>query len=341
MSYVRWAEAHQAGRTRRITYTMGPEARLRDMVVQTLKKETTDKITLWANNNDDDIWSELFTHPLRQSQIKLVTVRDAHKIKNWQPLDDWLREMRTVKTIMEADKPLFSVPMARGQKVCVRGHSSKVNIKTYSNGREKITCAECDSAETILSKRGRLILCAPPRTEATKRDAITLICNISTASRKQAENLLFITNWRLDAAIEIVHKLNLINAPMTEEIILALGVTVDETKYEQALREGNRAKAATLASTIPYSEIINVLDRMEDWLAKTVRVVRAQQAGATTSEIAIAINCDWGYTIKLCEWAIRLDISMLNRYTIALANAYRESAKQNLGVLEVLALQWK
>lgn len=341
MSFLSWQQAHLAGRDRRITYAMGEEGRLRDFIIQTLKKDTLDKVTLWANKNDDEIWAELFTHPLRQSQTKLVTIRDAHKIKNWKPLDTWLREMRTVKTIMEADKPLFSVPMGRTQQYCVRGHQAAINIQTYRSGREKRTCSACDLAESILSKRGRLVLCAPPRTDASRRDAAQMIANLSGASTRQAEYLLEKTNWRVDAAIEVVDKLNLLSAPMTASIIEALGLTVDDTQYEHAMRDGNRKAAVTQASVVNEYEVARVLDRLELWLTQIARVSRLMHTGATTSDISIKLGADWGLTIKLCDWAAKYDTEQVNKATIALANAERDwYSGARTGVLEVLATQW-
>jgi hypothetical protein len=341
MSYPKWLESSAKGNDRRLTYAAGVEAKLREGVVRAIREEDAELVTVWAGTDDQEVWAELNTHPMRQSQTKIVTVRNAHRIKDWSLLDSWLRDMRTVKCVMESGVPEFSLPLARKQKFCPREHSGPVNVQSFKSGKVKRTCSVCDTAKDMLSKRGRLVVCQPPTTDAARKAFVTMLSQKHHASRVQVEQLLSHTGWRIDPALEVLQKLELLQAPLTMDLVQLLGVSVEDTRFEVALKSGDRGKAVSNAHLVHPSEVPNVLNRCEHWLSQIARVSRSLKAGQTTSEIANAIGADWGWAMKLSESAGRYDVAAVNRATMALANAERDWYRgARTGVLEVMGASW-
>lgn len=193
----------------------------------------------------------------------------------------------------------------------------------------------------MLSKRGRFVVCSAPSTETARKSVITMLAARYGASRVQLDQLLTFTGWRVDPALEILQKLELLQAPLTMDLARLLGVSMTDTRFETALKNGERSKAVSSAHLIHPNEVPSVFDRCEHWLAQIARVSRSIKAGQTTNEIANAIGTDWGLAIKLSEWAGRYDVSAVNRATFALANAERDWFKgAREGVLEVMAASW-
>lgn len=341
MSYPAWLQSHAKGNDKRLTFALGSEVKLRESVIAAMRGTDDETVTVWTEDNDTEVWAELNTHPMRQSQSKLVIVRNAHKIKDWTPLDTWLRDMRTVKCVMESELSEFSSPLARKLTTCPRGHAGPFRHQTFKSGRTKVTCPTCDETEEILGKRGRMVLCDPPATDAQKRAMVALVAENAGASRVKAEQLLQHTGWHVDPALEILEKLALLDAPLQMDLVQLLGITTEDTRYEQHLRNGERAKAVQTAHFVLDSEVPRVLNRCEEWLSLVARVSRAVKAGQTTAEIATATGIDWGYAIRLSEQAARFDVKAVNKATLALANAERDWYRgARVGVLEVMAAQW-
>lgn len=339
-SFPAWMASHAKGTTKRLTYALGAEAKLRERIIATVREEEeAELVTVWAEDNDPEVWAELNTHPMRQSKTKLVVVRNAHKVKNWAPLDAWLSDMRTVRCVMESEQSEFSLPLTRNN--CSRNHAGPVRSLTYKSGRVKKTCTVCDATEEILGKRGRMVLCDPPATDAARKATIQMLTDQCGSSRIKVEQLLQYTAWRVDPALEILEKLDLLGAPLQLDLVQLLGVPMEDTRYERHLRNGERAKAVTVAHLIGPDEIPRVLERCENWLSQIARVSRCVKAGQTTGEIANAVGIEWGLAIRLTEQASRFDVKSVNRATMALANAERDWFKgARTGVLEVLAASW-
>lgn len=341
MTYPAWLASHAKGNDKRLTYALGSEAKLRERIIAAMRGSADELVTVWAEDNGAEVWAELNTHPMRQSATKLVIVRNAHKVKDWSSLDAWLTDMRTVRCVMESEQSEFSLPLAPRQNNCFRSHAGPVRSHTYKSGRVKRTCTVCDATAEALGKRARMVLCEPPATDASRKATIQLLADQCGASRIKVEQLLQRTDWHVDPALEILEKLDLLNAPLDLELVGLLGVTVEDTRYERHLRNGERAKAVAVAHLVAESEVPNVLNRCENWLSQIARVSRCVKAGQTTAEIANAVGIEWGLAIRLSEQAARFDVKAVNRATMALANAERDWYKgARTGVLEVLAAQW-
>lgn len=341
-SFPAWLASHAKGTTKRLTVALGSEARLRERIIAAVQgEEESELVTVWAEDEDTAVWDELNTHPMRQSQSKLVVVRNAHKIKDWTALDAWLNDMRTVRCVMESDQSEFSAPLNQKQTICARGHAGPVRTLTYKSGRVKRTCTVCDETAEILGKRGRMVLCGPPATDASRKATIQMLADQCGASRIKVEQLLDYTGWRVDPALEILEKLDLLGAPLQQDLVQLLGVSTEDTRFERHLRNGERAKAITVAHTVSEGEVPHVLERCDTWLAQVARVSRCVKAGQTTGEIANAVGIEWGHAIRLTEQAARFDVKAVNRATMALANAERDWFKgARIGVLEILAASW-
>lgn len=86
-----------------MTWVCGPERVLVEEVVDhvrhTLSPADIDLVTLTAGEHKDrEIWAAVNQYPAETGAKRLTIVRDAERIKKWEPLEDWLANARLMPT---------------------------------------------------------------------------------------------------------------------------------------------------------------------------------------------------------------------------------------------------
>lgn len=89
---------------RRFTYLCGREGVLVeeavDAVRRTVGADQMNRVTLFAGQDSTgDIWSEMSQYALDSQMTRLVTVRDAQKLKGWDKFEPWLLGSRNAKSV--------------------------------------------------------------------------------------------------------------------------------------------------------------------------------------------------------------------------------------------------
>jgi hypothetical protein len=374
-TFLEFLELHHVGKDRRLNYAVGNEPRLRQAVIEVLVHGVEDlqRINMTATGaNDHQIWDELNQHPMITSRknpalelgekpsrlkpssvpvYKHVVVRDAHRIANWEPLDGWLREMRMVKVCFESEWEDFERPMYGKSKYCPRRHPcftpDAVLTEVRADGREIRHCKKCSDIRVLVVGRGRLVKCQIPRTEKQRDDAVLLLAKLAGTSKARAGRLLRLVNWRIGPALEVVKKIQYLDAEINSETLkeVAESMSASDATFEQALRRGDRATAASVAHEIPPAAVPYVIDRLDQWLGQVARAAPMVRAGRTRSDLIRALGLSYMDAERMMDDAGRFDQKRISTAVMALARAdmawsLEADAEALVGVMELLAVNW-
>jgi DNA polymerase III delta subunit len=133
MNFNQW-KAHAAkGSVSKVTYCCGDQTALVELVVEDIRTllnvPTTDYIELDADNI---IWELASQYPLDVNANRLVVVRHADKLDNWQPLSDWMSLSRSnpnnylLFVSSNSDAPVI---YDKGKKVSYLDHIELIRTK--------------------------------------------------------------------------------------------------------------------------------------------------------------------------------------------------------------------
>lgn len=281
----------------------GSVTRLRDKLVATaLERENIEVHEHW----DTDIWLDMFTVSDRQSRTKVIVVHNAHEIK-WANLPLWLDKCKDMRLVLE------SPSTALGERL------SKI-VKT----------------------RGMIVDCEAPESEGKQGKMLDLLSSWFGFSTTKIKLLLHRIEWDLNAGLDLMTKVALLNLDLTSDVVQQLGYTVDNrAKFEYYLQRQKKADALFHSRKIDTAEIPAILQSLGDWIELVGRLSQVTSYYKAPREIATQIDSTAKFVQDNLVLAKKYNIPALNRASIALANADKDYSRgTRAGVLDVLTACW-
>ncbi len=98
-SYAQWRSSVDTAGVRRITWVCGDQPVLVEEIVDHTRTlvaaDPLDTVSVTAGTvPDPDVWAATHQYPVQSGAHRLVLVRDAGKIRQWEPLRTWLAQSR-------------------------------------------------------------------------------------------------------------------------------------------------------------------------------------------------------------------------------------------------------
>lgn len=265
-----------------------------------------------------EIWAAADQYPLVPDAPRLVVVRDAQKVKNWDKLKEWLDSARRYPTnhlLFVSAEHDFPHEMEDGKKVGLQPHAEWVKL------------------------RGRLVRCSMPN----EKDLLAWVVHRAPVlDVNQAMHLMQRVGGSLSAAANVCDKLAILPRIPGTRVIDQLCDESPEDSFVDCLLAMNKP-AALLAleglSPKDYGRTLGLLESRLDTVADLNREAIARPANGPRdygrSGVPVFLAKKFG------SIAARYDPAKVKRcrQVLALADdAHRSGARD--GVLECLTAMW-
>jgi DNA polymerase III delta subunit len=265
-TYNQWRTSIAKGDLRRTTWVCGEEPVLVDEVIDTIaaavRASQLDHIRLTAGHcHDADIWAAANQYPLTPHAPRLVVVRDADAITNWQPLAAWVaagRALPHTHLLLVSAQPDLPYRMVDGARTGLPAHLELIKAK----GRI-VRCATPNERDTIAWVRRR----APGLSEAT------------------AAHLLTRVGGNLAAAAAVCAKLDLFTGPPSVNTINMLCESAPADTLVDSLLALHKADALAGAALLDDRDYLKTLGQLEARLDLLGNLWRSVRIGLSAREI--------------------------------------------------------
>lgn len=310
------------GEIRRCTWLCGDQPVLIEQVIDTIrdmvKPSELDYISFTAGTDTDaTIWAAANQYPLTPGAPRLILVRNAGKIRRWDPLADWMDAARILPgvhlVLVSADAD-FPYTIVDGKKAGLKPPVDLIQAKRRS---------------------GMIVRCAMPNAS----DAVAWVRRRAPAlSHGLAGYLLTRTGGDLAAAAGVCDKIALFDATVNRTTVDALCQENPADSFVDCLLYLRKPQALLVAAAMDprdYGKVIGQLDARLDLLAT---LCRANSAGLGAHEIHGVspflvrqyLPCAKYYTPTTCVNRRRL--------LAVVDEAYRSGARE--AIMESLVALW-
>lgn len=229
-----------------------------DFTRDTLQPAPTDHLTFTAGSTPDrDIWAACGEYPMDTTKPRLITVKEAQKIKNWAPLIEWMSNLRLLPTTY-----LLFI-------------SSEEDF-AYTKKRSKDTPSEMAPHLVAIKSKGTIVRCAPPSEE----DTISWMKRQLPVNDDLATYILTRAGGDLGIALNIARKARVFQGRLTPEIVDLLCSGRASDSFVDYLIFQKKPEAFKALALLPEKEnlrTIGLLDSRLDTLAKLYEGVRKGQ----------------------------------------------------------------
>jgi DNA polymerase III delta subunit len=258
MNYALWNKKRQV---KQLTWLCGSETTLVEEVIDhvrhTLAPSRLDFVVHQAGiTRDREIWASASQYPLGAEASRLVLVRDAERIENWDPLETWILEKKSAPTV----------------------HLLLVfNEQDFNTERE---------AYALCRDNGSIIKCNTPN----ERDLLEWIMRRGPLDSVAGSYLLTRTGNDLGRAANVARKVQLFEGQAGADLIDALcaeNIALDFVDLLVSLEKTKALVALEALSPAEYSRTIGLLDSRLDTLVKLHRLLRGHM---TVMDIARDVN---------------------------------------------------
>lgn len=316
-SYPQWHTTISSTGVRRVTWVCGDQPVLIEEIVDRTRALVAaahlDSVNLTAGTvPDGDIFAATHQYPVHSGGNRLVVVRDASKIKRWDPLHTWLAESRRlagshlVFVAGTADLPTGTGPLAKAVEAIKAKRSLSVVVRA--------TQLNQDDAHAWLRRRA-------PR-----------------LSDYVAAHLLARVGGNLLAAAHVAAKLSLFDATAGTATIDALVERIPNDTFVDAVLHRNRRDAFAAAPTMTDDDALRAVGTLDQRLDLLDRLRRGLATGRRPHEIP-GVNPYLGR--RYATIAPRYDPrrSANCRHVLAVVDAALRSGART-GCLETLVALW-
>ncbi len=219
-----------------------------------------DYVTLYAGQNaETDIWAQANQYPLQPGAARLILIRDAEQLSQWDKLTGWLRHVRHLPNVY-----LVFV-------------SNESDLASTGTGKNKALKAHLAA---LRAPRGSLVRCTSP----SEDDAVAWVRRrCGGLDDPTARYLLTRTGGNLAEAAHTCAKLNLFSGPVSKMSIDALSNERPSVDFADHLIALDRRKALlAIPEASEYTKTIALLDSRLDLLRTLHRVQLAGRSWRDT-----------------------------------------------------------
>lgn len=309
-SYIQFMARQDRGEIRRSYFVCGPVHRLVEEVVDrvrtTIAPEGIDDVRLVAGEQTDaEIWSELDQYP--SGGRRLVSVRDAERIRSWGPFEEWLDSR-----LMPEAHVLFI--------------SSDRTVDTSTSYMHRIV------------RTGTFVRCAPFK---KMEDTISVLMSHGRIDPTRARFLYDRVGGDLDAALECMAKASYFPIDLSERVITALTEPNVTEDFVTSLISGRVRAAMHAAQSVPDEDLPRLIGLLDSKLDALLKIHRAQRSAGSLIEIAKLAHLDPFVVRELLPSAGAYEPIRVRRSAEVLAfidGQRAEGARE--GLLEALAVMW-
>lgn len=322
-TYSQWRRSADLQGASRATWVCGSERILVEEVVDVTRAQTHDgnishATTFHAGSGPDrDIWDTANQHDLR-AHIKLVIVRDAEKIKRWEPLGEWLNTMRSTPKVhllfVSNDPDYFVVDKVKKSKT-LQPYAELLRAKTRRVA-QIVRCSPLNEADAIAWARRR----APQLDE------------------EMARYLLTRTGGNLWVTGAVCGKLFLFPGLVGKNVINQLCGEAPSGTFVEALLMMRKPEAFLALETLSESEygmVLGLLDSRLDMLAMLNHAARSGYGNRDVQQLPVFLVQQFMPIAKHYDEARCLHI---RRVLAVVDSAYRSGARG--GLMEALVALW-
>jgi DNA polymerase III delta subunit len=314
---------------KRVTWVCGPERVLVESAVDLVRAGVGAKAVdygsvLAGSCPDREIWALANQYPMNPKDKRLIVVRDAEKITDWGPLENWLSQSRLLPTVH-----LLFVGSEDYYPHIVR-ESLRPNGNT-ARSKELVPPA------SWIRDKGSVVCC----TGLNEKDFRSYVQGRVSASDQVADHLIARCNDSVDLVNNALMKLELFSGEVSKDLVNVLVNPPAATDFVDALVKNDKAKAMRSAEHVPqieHGKIIGLLNFELEILALLHRELRSGkdqwQIHPTTKLKAIFIRNRF-HLAKSYDFNKRKSCSQV----LALTDDISRRG-QSVGVLESLVALW-
>lgn len=302
-----------SGKLKRMSWVCGVERILVEEVVQTIKDwiapKDLDYVTMIGGlDKEKDVWGQLNQYPSEPGANRLLVVRDAERLKQWQRFDAWVSDMR----LMPTNFVLFV--------------SNETDFNT-----------ERSAHRTIVDKSGTMVRCNTPDEQV----AVEWIQSQTPMHSDVARRILERCGGDLAKSKSAAAMCRLFPFEPTYQVVDAIVEPEIGALYVDSLVACNRREAASTAYAVPESDIGRTIGLLDSRLDVLEKLHRAARKGLTAREIATSRSVNPFLIHLLMPFAKLYDRESVQRrrqLLVVVDSKVRDGAR--VGVLESLAALW-
>ncbi len=234
-TYAQWAKAKK---TPRVSWVCGSDAVLVGAVVTDIRTRVgADPLDLQSVVAGDipvtDIWAALNQYGMDPAARKFLLVRQAQRIKDWEPLADWLKRSRQMPSMF----------------VCFVSDDEDFPAHDGKDGKRVL-----DSPVADIKGRGAIVRCAGSETELAAYVATKV-----EVTRPVLQELLTRTGYSSAKIKDVLDKAAALGLPVTQEAVRALSADFGADDVVSALFYRRIPEALRLVSGMDSSEASRVI----------------------------------------------------------------------------------
>lgn len=313
-NYTQWRAHADKGEVRRITFVCGDQLVLVEDVVDTIRTlvaaSVLDTATFHAGQTPDAfIWDAAFQYPMVRGASRLIIVRDAQQMTDWQPLHAWMGMTRRLPGVhlvfvsTDADLPRTDGELAA-------------------------------HIEAMKAPRGHLVRCTAPN----ETDMVDFVRAQVSMSADTARHLVARTGGDLTAAAWVCRKLALFEHPAGRTAIDALADPGPADQFADSLLADRKPDALMHIPDLDGHELLRVFGLLDSRLDTLAALWRAAVAGQSAREIT-AVPAFLVRTYQRLATAYSPDRCARNRTVLALLDDVVRGGTHD-GVPEALVALW-
>jgi DNA polymerase III delta subunit len=269
-SYTHWVEHYSSAPPKKVTWVCGEERVLVEEVVDhtraALGVSDMDYVSIVAGSAPDkEIWAAANQYPFTPDQNRLVLVRDAERVKRWDPLEAWLANTRQLPTVH-----LLFV--------------SSEHDFPYQTGKDGKSTGDLKRHVGWIKGKGHLVRCSYPNEE----DVVAWVKRQVDSPVRVAEHLLRRVGGDLGLARNVCLKAQLFSGELSTPVVDVLCSESPSSDFVDALVRLQKPKAFRALEVLPqdaWSMTIGQLDYRLEILGKLHSALRK---GQTIKDVSIS-----------------------------------------------------
>lgn len=318
MNFNQWKNFVSKGTVPKITYCCGDQTALIELVVEDIKNSlqvpSTDYVEIDARNNSS-VWDKASQYALNPEVNRLIVVRHAEFVNNWNQISSWLAQTRNNTN----NYILFVSYKSDAPAVYIKGKKSH-----YEEHIE------------IIRSKGKFVRCTQPNDED-----LVLFAKSYGLTASVAEHLVERTSGDTTAMLEVLKKVHVWQgSPSMKALdLLCEEQALDDFSDYLMLREKNLAiLALNSMSEEDKAKIISRLDYKLDTVMEISRCLRKRMYAA---DIATATGIKIFLIKKFIPVSKEYDEAKIKycRQLLAMVDSALNSGVK-VGAWEVLVTLW-